>query len=43
MYPWENFLTAAVQCKAAMMFEKSNPELASKARIAATEDWKAAV
>ena len=40
--PWENFLTAAVQGKAAMMLEKSNPELALKARTAAIEDWQAA-
>jgi hypothetical protein len=41
--PWENFLAAAVECKAAMMLEKSYPELTGKARIAAIEDWKAAV
>ena len=41
--PWENFLTAAVQCKAAMMFEKTDPDLAGRARIAAIEDWQAAV
>ena len=40
--PWENFLAAAVQCKAAMMFEKTNPDLAGRARIAAIEDWQAA-
>lgn len=41
--PWENFLTAAVQSKAAMLFETTNPDLASRARIAAIEDWQAAV
>jgi hypothetical protein len=40
--PWENFLTAAVQCKAAMMFENTNPDLAGRARIASIEDWQAA-
>ncbi len=41
--PWENFLTAAVQCKASMLFLKTNPDLAAKARIAAIEDWQAAL
>lgn len=41
--PWENFLAAAVQCKAAMMFDKTDPDLAGKARIAAIEDWQDAV
>jgi hypothetical protein len=41
--PWENFLAAAVECKAAGMLEKSQPELANKARIAAIEDWQAAM
>jgi len=41
--PWENFLAAAVQCKAARMLEKSHPQLAEQSRIAALEDWKAAV
>ena len=40
--PWENFLTAAVQCKAAGLLEKSHPELAIKSRTAALEDWQAA-
>jgi hypothetical protein len=40
--PWENFLAAAVQCKAAMMLEKSHPELAMKSRTAALEDWQSA-
>ncbi len=40
--PWENFLAAAVQCKAAGMLEKSHPELAEQSRIAALEDWEAA-
>ena len=38
--PWENFLTAAVQCKAAMLLEKENHQLAEEARIAAIEDWQ---
>jgi len=38
--PWENFLAAAVQCKAAMMFEKTDPDLSGRARIAAIEDWQ---
>jgi hypothetical protein len=41
--PWENFLTAAVQSKAGMMLEKTHPELAMKSRIAAIEDWQAAL
>ena len=41
--PWENFLAAAVQCKAAQMLEKSNPSLASQSRQAALEDWEAAI
>ena len=41
--PWENFLAAAVQCKAAGMLEKSHPDLAMKSRTAALEDWQAAV
>lgn len=41
--PWENFLTAAVQSKAAMLFEKSDPDLSGRARTAAIEDWQAAV
>ena len=41
--PWENFLTAAVQSKAAMTLEKTNPDLASRSRAAAIEDWQAAV
>ena len=41
--PWENFLAAAVQCKSAMLFEKTNPDLAAKCRAAATEDWQAAI
>lgn len=41
--PWENFLAAAVECKAAALFEKSDPELAAKARAAAIDDWQAAV
>jgi hypothetical protein len=41
--PWENFLGAAVECKAARLLAKSHPDLAGKARIAAIEDWKAGV
>jgi hypothetical protein len=41
--PWENFLAAAVECKAAMMLQKSDPDMAGQAGIAATEDWQAAV
>lgn len=41
--PWENFLAAAVQCKAARMLEKSHPELSRKSHTAALEDWQAAV
>jgi hypothetical protein len=41
--PWENFLAAAVECKASGMLEKSYPELARQARVAAIEDWQAAV
>jgi hypothetical protein len=41
--PWENFLAAAVECKASRMLEKSDPELAGKAITAAKEDWQAAV
>ena len=40
---WENFLAAAVECKAAGLFEKSNPELAARACAAAIDDWQAAV
>ncbi len=40
--PWENFLTAAVESKAAMLFEKSNPALAERSAKAAIEDWQAA-
>ena len=38
--PWENFLTAAVECKAAGMLKKSHPELAHQANVAAIEDWR---
>jgi hypothetical protein len=41
--PWENFLAAAVQCKAAMMLEKAYPELAIESRKAALEDWQYAI
>lgn len=41
--PWENFLAAAAECKAAGMLEKSHPDLASQARNAAIEDWQAAI
>lgn len=39
--PWENFLAAAVECKAAQLLGKSNPDLANQARAAALDDWKA--
>ncbi len=38
---WENFLTTAVQVKAAMLLEKSHPDLASRARATAMVDWQA--
>ena len=41
--PWENFLAAAVQSKAAMLLDKSHPGLAQQSRIAAIEDWQAAL
>ncbi|HEY9535447.1 MAG TPA: glycoside hydrolase family 9 protein, partial [Mucilaginibacter sp.] len=41
--PWENFLAAAVEARAAMIFEKSNPKLAHDVREAALDDWKAGV
>jgi hypothetical protein len=41
--PWENFLAAAVECRAAVMFEKSDPDLSARARIAAIDDWQAAM
>jgi len=40
--PWENFLAAAVQSKAAMILHTSHPDLAAQARVAAIEDWQAA-
>ncbi len=40
--PWENFLAAVVQGKAAMLLKDSHPELAEKCSIAALEDWEAA-
>ncbi|RYD24162.1 MAG: hypothetical protein EOP88_01300 [Verrucomicrobiaceae bacterium] len=41
--PWENFLAAAVESKAAMLLEKSDPALAAKLRAAAVDDWQAAI
>ncbi|MES2920620.1 MAG: glycoside hydrolase family 9 protein [Verrucomicrobiota bacterium] len=41
--PWENFLAAAVEIKAAGMLEKSDPGLAAEARAAAIDDWQAGV
>jgi hypothetical protein len=41
--PWENFLAAAVLCRSSQSLKKSHPDLAEKARIAAAEDWEAAV
>jgi hypothetical protein len=40
--PWENFLAATVQGKAAMLLKDSHPELAERCSIAAVEDWEAA-
>lgn len=40
---WENFLAAAVESKAAKVFEKSDPELAGQLRAAAIDDWQAGV
>jgi hypothetical protein len=40
--PWENFLAATVQAKAAMMLKDSHPDLANQCAIAADEDWEAA-
>ena len=40
--PWENFLAATVQSKAAVLLEKSHPDLAARSRTAAFEDWQAA-
>jgi hypothetical protein len=40
---WENFLAAAVESKAAKVFEKSDPDLASQLRAAAIDDWQAGV
>ncbi|MFN9369108.1 MAG: glycoside hydrolase family 9 protein [Planctomycetia bacterium] len=41
--PWQNFLAAAVECQAAILFEKSDPDLARQAAAAALEDWRAAI
>jgi hypothetical protein len=41
--PWENFLAASVEAKAATLLEKSHPDLASQARAAALDDWEAGV
>jgi hypothetical protein len=41
--PWENFLAAAVQAKAALLLRDTHPELAADSRTAAIEDWQAAV
>lgn len=40
---WENFLAAAVEARAAILFAKTNPELARQAREAALDDWQAGV
>jgi hypothetical protein len=40
---WENFLAAAVEARAAILFKKSNPELARLASEAALDDWQAGV
>jgi hypothetical protein len=41
--PWENFLGAAVEYKASGILESFNPDLAGRARVAAVEDWQAAM
>lgn len=41
--PWENFLGAAVECKASQLFKDVYPELSAEARTAAVEDWQAAL
>jgi hypothetical protein len=41
--PWENFLGAAVEGKASEILQVSDPELANRARVAAVEDWEAAM
>jgi hypothetical protein len=41
--PWENFLAAAVQCKASAILKDSHSELSDQARIASVEDWEAAI
>ena len=38
--PWENFLGAAVECKAAGILVDSDPELSKKLLACATEDWE---
>jgi len=41
--PWENFLGAAVECKASRLLKEAYPELAAEARKIAVEDWQAAI
>lgn len=41
--PWENFLGAAVECKAAGILVDSDPELSKKLLACATEDWEFAL
>ena len=41
--PWENFLAAAVESRAAVLLAASVPELARQAHDAAMDDWQAGV
>lgn len=41
--PWENFLGAAVECKASRLLKEAYPELAEEARVTAAKDWQAAI
>lgn len=41
--PWENFLGAAVACKAAQLLKNEYSDLAEEARIASIEEWKVAI
>lgn len=41
--PWENFLGAAVECKASQLLKDVYPELSEEARTRAVEDWQAAI
>lgn len=41
--PWENFLGAAVECKASQLLKDVYPELSTEARTTAVEDWQATI